>query len=130
MSRLAALADVQAQNVTLALPKGVLTRVKVLAAERGTSISAVIVFDLFFTLMKTFSIMPVMPSASVIDVRPAIRSGRPTAAPSIRSKATSWPPESTTATDIAIIHRGRLKARARPERRPGRRTRASPSAPR
>jgi len=30
------------QNVTLALPKGVLTRVKVLAAERGTSISALL----------------------------------------------------------------------------------------
>ena len=33
--------------------------------------------------------MPVMPSASVIDVRPAIRSGRPTAAPSSRSKTRS-----------------------------------------
>ena len=30
------------QNVTLALPKGVLTQVKVLAAERGTSISALL----------------------------------------------------------------------------------------
>ncbi len=30
------------QNVTLALPKGVLTRVKALAAERGTSISALL----------------------------------------------------------------------------------------
>jgi hypothetical protein len=30
------------QNVTLALPRGVLTRVKVLAAERGTSISALL----------------------------------------------------------------------------------------
>jgi len=30
------------QNVTLALPKEVLTRVKVLAAERGTSISALL----------------------------------------------------------------------------------------
>lgn len=30
------------QNVTLALPKGVLTRVKILAAGRGTSISALL----------------------------------------------------------------------------------------
>ncbi len=30
------------QNVTLALPKAVLTRVKVLAAEKGTSISALL----------------------------------------------------------------------------------------
>lgn len=30
------------QNVTLALPRRVLTRVKVLAAERGTSISALL----------------------------------------------------------------------------------------
>ena len=32
----------ETQNVTLALPKGVLTQVKVLAAERGTSISALL----------------------------------------------------------------------------------------
>jgi len=30
----------------------------------------------FFTLTKTLSIMPVMPSASVIEVRVPIRSGR------------------------------------------------------
>ncbi len=36
------------------------------------------VLERFFTLTNTPSIMPVMPSASVIDVRPPIRSGRPT----------------------------------------------------
>jgi len=30
------------QNITLALPKGILKRVKVMAAERGTSISAIL----------------------------------------------------------------------------------------
>ena len=43
----------------------------------------------FFTLMKMLSIMPVIPEASVIKVRPAIRSGRPTRAPSRRSKTRS-----------------------------------------
>jgi hypothetical protein len=51
----------------------------------GDSISAVMVFDLFLMLMKTFSVMPVMPSARVSEVRPAIRSGRPTSAALTRS---------------------------------------------
>ena len=59
------------------------------APPAGTSTSAVIVFDLFFTLRKTFSIIPVMPSASVSDVRPPIRSGRPTSAALMRSKTRS-----------------------------------------
>ena len=60
-----------------------------LAPPSGTSTSAVIVFDLFLTLMKTFSIIPVMPSASVSDVRPPIRSGRPTMAALRRSNTRS-----------------------------------------
>jgi hypothetical protein len=39
--------------------------------------------------MKTFSDIPVIPSCTVSDVRPAIRSGRPTVAAFNRSKVRS-----------------------------------------
>jgi hypothetical protein len=55
----------------------------------GTSISAVMVFDLFLILRKAFSDIPVMPSASVMEVRPAIKSGRPTISARMRSKTRS-----------------------------------------
>jgi hypothetical protein len=47
------------------------------------------VLDLDFTLMKTFSIIPAMPSASVSEVRPPIRSGRPTIDARARSNTLS-----------------------------------------
>jgi hypothetical protein len=47
------------------------------------------VLDLFFTLMKALSIMPDMPSATVIEVRGPMRSGRPTSSPLSRSKTRS-----------------------------------------
>ena len=55
----------------------------------GSSISAVMVLDLFLMLRKVFSVMPVMPSASVSELRPAIRSGRPTLAAMMRSNRRS-----------------------------------------
>jgi hypothetical protein len=45
--------------------------------ESGTTTSAVTLCRTPFTLMKAFSMMPVMPSNTVIVVRPPSRSGRP-----------------------------------------------------